>query len=68
MHMMNTVCEGLEDLANVRMDTTDQHVDASDSRVKGLEILINLWSGSYHMILFVVQKIMSTASGHYRRR
>ncbi|CAH0562948.1 unnamed protein product [Brassicogethes aeneus] len=32
MHAMNTVCERLEDLANVRMDTTEQHVDASDSR------------------------------------
>lgn len=29
MHAMNTLCD-----ANVRMDTTDQHVDASDSRVK----------------------------------
>ncbi|CAH1099224.1 unnamed protein product [Psylliodes chrysocephalus] len=34
MHAMNTVCERLEDLANVRMDTTEQHVDASDLRVK----------------------------------
>ncbi|CAH1113461.1 unnamed protein product [Psylliodes chrysocephalus] len=34
MHAMNTVCERLEDLANVRMDTTEQHVDASDSQVK----------------------------------
>ncbi|CAH0556725.1 unnamed protein product [Brassicogethes aeneus] len=34
MHAMNTVCEKLEDLANVRMDTTEQHVDASDSRIK----------------------------------
>ncbi|GBM62026.1 hypothetical protein AVEN_220953-1 [Araneus ventricosus] len=34
MHATNTVCEGLEDLANVKMDITDKHVDASDSRVK----------------------------------
>ncbi|GBN93116.1 hypothetical protein AVEN_72879-1 [Araneus ventricosus] len=34
MHATNIVCEGLEDLANVKMDTTDKHVDASDSRVK----------------------------------
>jgi len=31
---MNTVCEGLEDFANAKIDTTDQHVDASDSRIK----------------------------------
>lgn len=29
MHAMNTVCEGLEDLANIKMDTTDQHICAS---------------------------------------
>lgn len=34
MHSTNVVCKGLEYLANVKMDTTDQHVDASDSRVK----------------------------------
>ncbi|CAG4951420.1 unnamed protein product [Parnassius apollo] len=34
MHAMNTVCDKLEDIANVRMDTTEQHVDASDLRVK----------------------------------
>lgn len=34
MHAMNTVCDRLEELANIRMDNTDQHVDASDSRVK----------------------------------
>ena len=34
MYAMNIVCEGVEDLANVRMDTTDQHVAASDSPVK----------------------------------
>ncbi|GBN07776.1 hypothetical protein AVEN_152514-1 [Araneus ventricosus] len=34
MHAMNIVCEGLEDLNNVKMDTTDQHVDASDLRAK----------------------------------
>ncbi|GBL75023.1 hypothetical protein AVEN_243816-1 [Araneus ventricosus] len=27
MHAMNTVCERLEDLGNVKMDTTDKHVD-----------------------------------------
>lgn len=31
MHSMNTVCEGLENFTNVKMD---QHVDASDSRIK----------------------------------
>lgn len=31
---INTVCEGLDDLALVRMDTTDQRADADDSRVK----------------------------------
>uniref|UniRef100_A0A2S2PKW0 Uncharacterized protein n=1 Tax=Schizaphis graminum TaxID=13262 RepID=A0A2S2PKW0_SCHGA len=34
MHSMNTVCNGLEELSNVKMNTTDQHVDASDSRLK----------------------------------
>lgn len=34
MHAMNTVCDKLENFANIRMDTTEQHVDASDSRVK----------------------------------
>lgn len=34
MHAINTVCEGLEDLANFQINTTDQHIDASDSRVK----------------------------------
>lgn len=32
MHAMNTVCEKLKDLANVRMNTTEQHVDAKDVR------------------------------------
>ena len=31
---MNTLCEGLEDLADIKTYTTDQHVDASDSRIK----------------------------------
>ena len=31
---MNTVCEGLEDLADIKTYTTGQHVDASDSRIK----------------------------------
>lgn len=34
MHAMNAVCEALEDLVYVRMNTTDQHVDSSDSRIK----------------------------------
>lgn len=33
-YTMNTICEGMEDLADVRMDTTFKHVDASDSRVE----------------------------------
>ena len=34
MHAMNTVSDELEFLFQVQMDTTDQHVEASDSRVK----------------------------------
>lgn len=34
MHAMNSVCEELEDLCNIKLDTTDQHVDARDSRVE----------------------------------
>ena len=34
MHAMNTVCEGLEDLADIKTYKTDQHADASDSRIK----------------------------------
>lgn len=53
MHM-NTVCERLEDLADVRMDTTDQHVDARDSRVKrDTGASRNFVNGFHHMILFL---------------
>lgn len=34
MHAKNTVCNELEVFVNVRIDTTDQYVDASDSLVK----------------------------------
>lgn len=34
MHAMNTVCENLEHLADVKMDATEEQVDASDSKVK----------------------------------
>ncbi|KAL4718517.1 hypothetical protein ACJJTC_010356 [Scirpophaga incertulas] len=62
---MNTVCEGLEDLADVRMDTTDQHVDASDSRVKRDTEDINKLLEWFllHDPFPVVPRIMSIASG-----
>ena len=65
MHAMNTVCEGLEDLANVKMDTTDQHVDASDSRVKrDIEDVKKLLEWFLlHDPFPEVKKIMSIASG-----
>lgn len=53
MHAMNTVCDKLENFANIRMDTTEQHVDASDSRVKKmLKAYEEFQSGSQRMILF----------------
>ena len=65
MHAMNTVCEGLEDLADVRMDTTDQHVDASDSRVKkdakDIKKLLEWFSS--HDPFPEVKEIISIASG-----
>ncbi|KAK4885458.1 hypothetical protein RN001_001729 [Aquatica leii] len=65
MHAMNTVCDGLEDLANVRMNTTDQHVDASDSRVKkdakDIKILLDWFSS--HDPFPKINKILSIASG-----
>ncbi|GBM19601.1 hypothetical protein AVEN_107281-1 [Araneus ventricosus] len=65
MHAMNTVCEGLEDLANVKMDTTDKHVDASDSRVKrdteDIKKLLEWFL--LHDPFPVVEKIISIASG-----
>lgn len=65
MHTMNTVCEELEDLANVRIDTTDQHVDASDLRLKkDSKDIQNLqqWF-SLHDPFPEVNKIVSIASG-----
>ena len=47
MHAMNTVCEGLEDFANVRMDTTDQHADASDLFYFIIEVIANLKVDTY---------------------
>ncbi|GBM31924.1 hypothetical protein AVEN_74229-1 [Araneus ventricosus] len=65
MHEMNTVCEGLEDLANVKMDTTDKHVDASDSRVKrdtgDIKKLLEWFL--LHDPFPVVEKIIFIASG-----
>lgn len=65
MHAMNTVCDELEFLANVRMDTTDQHVDASDSRVekdaKDIKILLDWFSS--HDPFPEINKILSIASG-----
>ncbi|CAH1106781.1 unnamed protein product [Psylliodes chrysocephalus] len=65
MHAMNTVCERLEDLAIVRMDMTEQHVDASDSRVKKdtKEIRKLLKWFSTHEPFPEVDKIISIASG-----
>ncbi|GBM17758.1 hypothetical protein AVEN_99641-1 [Araneus ventricosus] len=65
MHATNTVCEGLEDLANVKMDTTDKRVDASDSRAKrDTEDIKKLreWF-LLHDPFPVVEKIISIASG-----
>ncbi|KAJ8928317.1 hypothetical protein NQ314_019129 [Rhamnusium bicolor] len=63
MHAMNTICEGLEDLADVRMDTTDQH--ASDSRVKkyakDIKKLLEWFSSHDHFP--EVKEIISIASG-----
>ncbi|GBN73034.1 hypothetical protein AVEN_44198-1 [Araneus ventricosus] len=65
MHATNTVCEGLEDLANAKMDTTDKHVDASDSRVKldteDIKKLLEWFL--LHDPFPVVEKIISIASG-----
>ncbi|GBM56514.1 hypothetical protein AVEN_140588-1 [Araneus ventricosus] len=65
MHAINTVCERLEDLGNVKMDTTDKHVDASDSRVKrdteDIKKLLEWFL--LHDPFPVVEKIISIASG-----
>ncbi|CAG9765946.1 unnamed protein product [Ceutorhynchus assimilis] len=64
MHAMNTMCEGLEELANVRLET-DQHVDASDSRMKrDMQDINELheWFLS-HDPFPEVTKIISVASG-----
>ncbi|GBM73691.1 hypothetical protein AVEN_168832-1 [Araneus ventricosus] len=65
MHGTNTVCEGLEDLANVKMDTKHKHVDASDSRVKrdNEDIKKLLERFLLHDPFPVVEKIISIASG-----
>ncbi|GBM47465.1 hypothetical protein AVEN_153682-1 [Araneus ventricosus] len=65
VHAMNTVCEGLEDLANVKVDTTDKHVDASDSLVKrGTEDIKKLLEWFLlHDPFPVFEKIISIASG-----
>lgn len=65
MHAMNDVCKGVEDLANVRMDVTDQHVDASDSRVKkdvsDVKKLLEWFL--FHNPFPYINKILSIASG-----
>ncbi|GBM19706.1 hypothetical protein AVEN_79781-1 [Araneus ventricosus] len=65
MHATNTVCEGLEDLAKVKMDTTDKHVDESDSRVKrdteDIKKLLEWFLLHDHFP--VVEKIISIVSG-----
>lgn len=65
MHSMNTVCEGLEDLANFKMDTTDQHVDARDSRIKrDIEDVKKLYEWFLlHDPFPEIKEIMSIASG-----
>ncbi|GBN64879.1 hypothetical protein AVEN_226134-1 [Araneus ventricosus] len=71
MHAANTVCERLEDLANVKWtDTADkQHADASDSRVKrdtvktlktfesGFITILFLWLKNYRTSGVVMMKI-----------
>ncbi|GBN12845.1 hypothetical protein AVEN_274270-1 [Araneus ventricosus] len=65
MHAMNIVCEGLENLANVKMNTTDKHVDASESLVKrdteDIKKLLEWFL--LHDPFPVVEKIISIASG-----
>ena len=63
MHAMNTVCERLEVLADVAMDTTAQHVDVSDSRRKkdAKDILLDWFSS--HDPFAEISKILSIASG-----
>lgn len=64
MHAINTVCEALEELSNVKMDTTDQYVDASDSRVtKDAEDIQKLleWFSS-HNPFPEVNNLLSVAS------
>ncbi|GBN29889.1 hypothetical protein AVEN_30794-1 [Araneus ventricosus] len=65
MHATNTLCEGLEDLANVKMDTTDKHVHSSDPRVKrdneDIKKLLDWFL--LHDPFPVVEKIISIASG-----
>lgn len=65
MHAMNTVCDKLEDIANVKMDTTEQHVDASDSRMKkdARDIRRLLEWFPKHDPFPEVNKIVSIASG-----
>lgn len=62
---MNTVGEGLEDFANVKMDTTVQHVDASDFRIKrDIKDIKKLFEWfSLHDSFPEVKKIISIASG-----
>jgi len=71
MHSMNTVCEGLEDFANIKMIklklkyTTDQHVDASNSRIRrDIEDIKKLFEWfSLHDPFPEIKKIMSIATG-----
>ncbi|CAH1113393.1 unnamed protein product [Psylliodes chrysocephalus] len=62
MHAINTMCEELEILANVRMDTTDQHVDVSEFRVKKDAKDIKNFLNGFHPFP-EINKILSIVSG-----
>ncbi|GBN59827.1 hypothetical protein AVEN_191614-1 [Araneus ventricosus] len=63
--VVSTVCEGLEDPVNVKMDTTDKHANTSDSRVKrdteDIKKLLEWFL--LHDSFPVVENIISIASG-----
>jgi len=65
MHAMNGVCEGIEKLCNVNLDTTDQHIDARDSRIErdneDVQKLIEWFT--CHDPFPKINHIMSIASG-----
>ncbi|GBM25439.1 hypothetical protein AVEN_245841-1 [Araneus ventricosus] len=63
--VVSTVCKEMEDLVNVKMDTTDKHVNASDSRLKidTEDIKKILEWFLLHDPFPVVENIISIASG-----